>query len=132
MSPKGTTTQAPAAPNGIVLSLLPPLALRPNPSAFASNAASARQGPPASDGFNPEGRKKFSRAAGANAPDGGKPNAAGQIATDSGLDGYDGLVVGRPIEFANATAFCQFFTSKSPRTVLALIGRLRCRPPLKL
>ena len=115
-----------------MLSHLPPLTPSPNPSALASNAASARQGPPASDGFNPEGRKKFSIAAGANAPEGGKPNAAGQIATDSGLDGYEGLVVGSPIELANATAFCQFLTSKSPRTVLALIGRLRCRPPLKL
>ena len=56
----------------------------------------------------------------------------GQIATASGLDGYDGLVVGSPTELAKATAFCQFFTSKSPRTVLALIGRFRCRPPLKL
>src|ERR1700733_12708795 len=132
MSPKGTTTQAPAVPNGSVLSHLPPFAPSPNPSALASSAASARQGPPASDGFSPEGRKKFNIAAGANAPDGGKPNAPGQIATASGLEGYDGLVVGSPIEFAKATAFCQFFTSKSPRTALALIGRLRCRPPLKL
>ena len=42
------------------------------------------------------------------------------------------------IDFASAFdvgslyAFCQLATSKSPRIVLALIGRFRWRPPLKL
>src|ERR1700690_32591 len=112
MSPKGTTTPPPAELKGRVLSHLLPFGPSPRPSALASKAASARQGPPASDGFNPDGRKKFNMAAGANAQEGGRPNAPGQIATASGLEGYEGLVVGIPTALAKATAFCQFFTSK--------------------
>src|SRR5580692_5708794 len=134
MSPKGTTTQPPAELNGRVLSHLPLVGPSPNPSALARRTASCRQGPPASDGFNPDGRKKFNIAAGANVRDGGRvaPSAPGQICTCNGPDGYSGLVGRMLFALANATAFCQFFTSKSPRTVFALIGRFRCRPPLKL
>src|SRR5580692_1547102 len=132
MSPKGTTTQPPAELNGRVLSHLPPVGPSPNPSALARRTASVRQGPPARDGFNPDGRKKFNIAAGANAPVGVPVIAPGQICTCNGPDGYNGLVVGIPAALAKATALCQFSTSKSPRTVFALIGRFRCRPPLKL
>src|SRR5277367_1497709 len=132
MSPKGTITQPPAESKGSVALHLLPLGPSPNPSALASRAASARQGPPANDGFNPDGRKKFNIAAGANAPVGVPVIAPGQICTCSGPEGYNGLVVGIPTALAKATAFCQFFTSRSPRAVLALIGRFKCRPPLKL
>src|SRR2546427_12100157 len=76
MSLKGTRTHPPAAPNASVGSHLPPFGPIPNPSALASNAASAKHGPPASDGFNPDGRKKFNIAAGANCPVGLPVNAA--------------------------------------------------------
>src|SRR5207248_2383713 len=132
MSLKGTRTHPPAAPNASVGSHLPPFGPIPNPSALASNAASAKHGPPASDGFNPDGRKKFNIAAGANCPVGFPVNAAGQMDTPSGLEGYRGLLGGIPAAFAPAIAACQFFSSKSPRVVLALMGRFRCRPPLKL
>src|SRR5579863_5588776 len=127
MSPKGTTTQPPAESNGRLLSHLPPVGPSPNPSALARTTASGRHCPPASDGFSPDGRKKFNIAAGANVRDGGRvlPNAPGQICTCNGPDGYNGLVVGIPAALAKATALCQFCTSKSPRTVLAMIGRFR-------
>jgi len=36
------------------------------------------------------------------------------------------------LEAGSLKAACQFAVSRSPRTVLALIGRFRWRPPLKL
>ena len=84
---------------------------------------------PAMAGFSPDGRKKFDQrgakrtrlAAGIDAamelaPQ--RPHVSGLVPASAALD--------------QSTAACQFFTSKSPRTVLALIGRFRCRPPLKL
>src|SRR5260221_12295486 len=71
-------------------------------------------------GFNPDGRKKFINAVGTYGPAGPTP----QLFTNSGLS------VGSAAPAASAA--CQFFTSRSPRVVLALIGRFRCRPPLKL
>src|ERR1700730_1422723 len=71
-------------------------------------------------GFKPEERKKFSRAGGTYGPPGPTP----QLLTNSGLS----LGCAAPA----AIAACQFFTSRSPRVVLALMGRFKCRPPLKL
>src|SRR2546430_543723 len=92
MSLKGTRTHPPAPPNASVGSHLPPFGPIPNPSALASNAASAKHGPPSSDGFNPDGRKKFNIAAGANCPVGIHVNASGQIDNPNGLEGYRVLV----------------------------------------
>src|SRR5580693_3514822 len=71
-------------------------------------------------GFKPEGRKKFTSDAGTNGPPGPTP----QPFCDSGLS------VGSAAPAAIAA--CQFFSSRSPRVVLALMGRFIWRPPLKL
>src|SRR5438067_11219709 len=75
-------------------------------------------------GFNPEGRKKFISAAETHGAPVVvlKPQGAAPAPTASGPD--DALEVGSP------SAVRQFCSRKSPRVVLALIGRLRWRPPL--
>src|SRR5215470_2358225 len=65
-----------------------------------------------SDWFSPDGRKKFVTAAGTNGPAGPTPQAVTEI----------GSVLG--VMAPAATAACQFFSSRSPRVGLALIGRL--------
>src|SRR5436853_2423698 len=93
-----------------------------NPFAFAIEVANAAQGAktPLSDGLNPDGRKKLNCGAGTNAPAGPAP----QLAT------CKGNAVGAIAPAA--TAFSQFDTSNSEFTVFALMGRFKCRPPLKL
>src|ERR1700746_1843393 len=71
------------------------------------------------DGVNPDGRKKFVRAA---ATHGAPvmpltPHGAAPDPTNSGPPAA--------AEFGSPNAACQFFTSRSPRGVLALIGRFR-------
>src|SRR5215813_5386608 len=66
-----------------------------------------------SDGFSPDGRKKFVTAAGTKGPAGPTPQPATWI----------GNVLG--VIAPAARAFCQFFNSRSPRVGLALMGRLR-------
>src|SRR5437764_384999 len=88
-------------------------------------------------GFNPDGRKKFVSAAGTyGCPLGLAPHGANTVGsavpTNSGLLGKLGLPGIMFCASAAAIAACQFLTSKSPRTVFALIGRLRWWPPLKL
>src|ERR1700690_134767 len=104
MSPKGTTTPPPAELKGRVLSHLLPFGPSPSPSALASKAASARQGPPASDGFNSDGRKKFSIAAGAN----GHRQRAGWI---RGIGGWNSDGIGEsnrilPVLYQQVSACC--------------------------
>src|SRR5262245_1326101 len=70
------------------------------------------------DGLTPEGRKKFVSAAGTYGP----PAPTPQPLT------VNGLSVGAAAPAA--TAASRFLTIRSPRTVFALIGRLRCLPPL--
>src|SRR5581483_7793325 len=85
----------------------------------------------ASDGFNPDGRKKLVKAAATHGapealtPQGAPPAVAGSAPTPSGPS------VLAP-EVGSVKAVCQFASSACGRTALALIGRFRCRPPLKL
>src|SRR5713226_5811251 len=88
----------------------------PNPSAAITELIKAWQGagtPGNRDGLIPDGRKKLTTAAGINGPAGPMPHPA----TDSGL------VVG--VAAPAATALSQLPTSRSPRTVFALMGRFR-------
>src|ERR1700731_2691093 len=121
MSPKGTQFASVAGLQAVLSPSAPKICCA-NPThgapAVGSNA-------PAIAGFSPEGRKKFTRAAETHgAPLGLKPQGAAPDPTLSGP--------AAAFEVGSVKATCQFFTSKSPRTVLALIGRFRCRPPLKL
>src|SRR5262249_4608738 len=70
-------------------------------------------------GFSPEGRKKFVRAA--------ATHGAPEMALTPQGKGPEPTKRGPPVarEFGSASAACQFFTSRSPRTVLALMGRFR-------
>src|SRR5438105_2731296 len=98
----------------------PPPTVRP--LALATVVASAVHGANTaeSEGLNPDGRKKLNCGAGTNAPAGPAP----QLAT------CKGNAVGAIAPAA--TAFSQFDTSNSEFTVFALMGRFKCRPPLKL
>src|SRR6266496_3634083 len=73
-------------------------------------------------GFRPPGRKKFIRAEFTHGPRAPDPQGAAPVPT------VNGLPTGSPA----AIAAFRFLTIRSPRMVLALMGRLRCRPPLKL
>src|SRR6266567_4306379 len=73
-------------------------------------------------GFRPPGRKKFIRAEFTQGPRAPNPQGAVPVPT------VNGLPTGSP---AAIEAF-RLPTIRSPRMVFALIGRLRCRPPLKL
>src|SRR5581483_128553 len=100
----------------------------------AAKSASAKgthgaKGPPAREGFNPDGRKKLTIAAGTKngsfAPGiGFAPHGVAPVPTDNGLS----LARFAPA----ATAACQFSVSRSPRAVFALIGRFNRRPPFQL
>src|SRR5437868_6795544 len=122
MSPKGTQFASDvkgshAALNPWVVRLL------------SMDSARATQAPPpppisasAIAGFKPPGRKKFIRAALTHGPSAPDPQGAAPVPT------VNGLPTGSP---AAINAF-KLATIRSPRMVLALIGRLRWRPPLKL
>src|SRR5580704_5601164 len=73
---------------------------------------------PAIEGFSPPGRKKFVIAESTHRPPGPTPHPLMA----------NGLANPAPAAFA----FRKFESSKSPRIAFALIGRFRCRPPLKL
>src|ERR1039458_9213436 len=79
---------------------------------------------PAIEGFRPPGRKKFIReeSTATGAPEG--------VNTHPTVNGLAGGVW--PVASAYPYADMKFATIKSPRMVLALIGRFRWRPPLKL
>src|SRR5579862_1299244 len=69
-------------------------------------------------GLSPPGRKKFVSAAETQGTPPTKPHGAEPAPTNNGPAAA--LEVGSP------KATCQFFTSRSPRVVLALMGRFRC------
>src|SRR5581483_4792609 len=75
-------------------------------------------------GFSPEGRKKFINAEDTQgAPVVGlKPHGAAPVPTASGPD--------VALDVGSVNAVRQFSSRKSPRVVLALIGRFKWRPPL--
>src|SRR6266568_8405289 len=89
----------------------------PAPAAFNAMAMA---------GFSPEGRKKFVSAAETQGAPvlGLMPHGAAPAPTCSGP--------AAAFEVGSLKAACQLFSRKSPRVVLALMGRFRCRPPLKL
>src|SRR5450432_741334 len=121
MSPKGTQ---PVNVAGSQLVLNPWLARLPSidwASATHDPPPPARSAP-AIAGFRPPGRKKFMRAAFTQGPSVPDPQGAPVVPT------VNGLPTGSP---AAMEAF-RLATIKSPRIVFALMGRLRCRPPLKL
>src|SRR5579863_1096967 len=123
MSLKGTQLARPETP-GLHFVFRPVAAKSANAS--GTHGASA---PPANDGLSPEGRKKLTIAAGTkngrlDPGTGFAPQGTAPVPTDNGLS------VGK---FAPAaTAACQFSVSRSPRAVLALMGRFRRRPPFQL
>src|SRR5579864_3503726 len=121
MSPKGTQFARVAGLQAVLRPSAPRICCA-NPTqgaaAVGSNAAAIA-------GFSPDGRKKFTNAAETHAtPLELKPQGAAPAPTLRGP--------AAAFEVGSVKATCQFFTSKSPRTVLALIGRFRCLPPLKL
>src|ERR1700730_15549857 len=75
-------------------------------------------------GFKPPGRKKFVSAAETQGTPPTNPHGTEPAPTNSGP--------AAAFELVSLRATCQFLTSRSPRVVLALMGRFRCRPPLKL
>src|SRR5271165_6182522 len=75
-------------------------------------------------GFRPPGRKKFVSAADTQGTPPTNPHGVDPAPTNSGP--------ALALEVGSPKATCQFLTSRSPRVVLALMGRLRWRPPLKL
>jgi len=79
---------------------------------------------PAMAGFRPPGRKKLVSAAETHGTPPTNPQGAAPAPTKSGP--------AAALELGLLSATCQFFTSRSPRVVLALMGRFRWRPPLKL
>src|SRR5258708_27315802 len=125
MSPKGM--QLAREVRGSHAALNPWLA-RP----LSMDSASCKQGIPtppgaaisasAIAGFRPPGRKKFIRAELTQGPRAPDPQGAAPVPT------VNGLPTGSP---AAIEAF-KLATIKSPRIVLALMGRFRWRPPLKL
>src|ERR1700674_5598959 len=96
------------------------------------DSASCRQGIPAPPGaasrapameeFNPPRRKKFISAELIQGPSGPLPQGNAPPPTVNGLAGV----------CPAASAALKLATIKSPRIVLALMGRFRWRPPLKL
>src|SRR5258708_8757916 len=118
MSLKGTQLVSPDAPG-----------LQPAFSPVACKSASAKgtqgvNGPPANEGLIPDGRKKLTSAEGTK-----NGSFAPGIGFAPQLAMARGLVEG---EAPAATAACQFAASRSPRAALALIGRFRWCPPLKM
>src|SRR6266852_6260327 len=75
-------------------------------------------------GFRPPGRKKFVSAAETQGTPLTNPHGAEAAPTKSGP--------AAAFEVGSLRATCQFLTSRSPRVVLALMGRFRWRPALKL
>src|SRR5882672_4526428 len=121
MSPKGTQLSRVV---GSQLALNPWLARLVSmdwPRATQEPAPAASSAP-ATDGFNPPGRKKFISEELTQGPSKPEPQGTPSPPTVKGL-----LGVSPP-----ASAALKLATIRSPRTVLALIGRLRWRPPLKL
>src|ERR1700686_3677507 len=121
MSPKGT--QFCRDVNGSHAALKPWLArLVSIPSAAATQAlAPARLKASAMEGFNPPGLKKFIRGELTHAPT-PDPHGTEPVPTVNELAGV----------CPAASAALKLTTIKSPRIVLALIGRFKFRPPLKL
>src|SRR6202142_404830 len=78
------------------------------------------------DAFKPPGRKKLVSAADTQGLwlVGLMPQGAAPLPTAKGPKAE--------FEAGSPCAASKLATSRSPRCVLALIGRLRCRPPLKL
>src|SRR6266550_2902896 len=72
------------------------------------------------DGFNPPGRKKFIIGALTHGPKGPDPHGTAPVPTVKGLAAV----------CPAARAALKLATIRSPRIVLALIGRFRWRPPL--
>src|ERR1700722_5020220 len=120
MSPKGT--QFCSEVNGSHAVLKPCLArLDSIPSASVTHAlAPAAASASAIDGFSPPGRKKFISGELTHGPSGPDPQGKVPVPTVNGL----------AADCPAASADSKFATIRSPRTVLALIGRFRCRPPL--
>src|ERR1043165_6948195 len=79
---------------------------------------------PAIAGFKPPGRKKFVSAEETHGTPLTNPQGAAPAPTKSGP--------AAALELGSPSATCQFLTIRSPRVVLALMGRFRCRPALKL
>src|SRR3974390_2063985 len=85
---------------------------------------------PMIDGFRPPGRKKFISEASTKGSGPSGPPAGLHPLTVNGLAG-----VGKRVGLLKATesvmAALKFATIRSPRMVLALMGRFRWRPPVK-
>src|ERR1700722_9506722 len=100
-----------------------------SPANFRSAWARGTQGAnkAATEGFSPPGLKSLTNVAGTK-----KGIAPGRAA--KGLGPHDATPNGLEPVAAGfvANAASQFSVSRSPRTVLALMGRFRWRPPLKL
>src|ERR1700692_3208290 len=75
-------------------------------------------------GFKPDGRKKFISAAETQGTLLTAPQGAGPEPTKGGPPDAP--------EVTSPRATCQFLTKRSPRGVLAFIGRFRWRPPVEL
>src|SRR3954468_15479358 len=115
MSPKGTH---PLKVAGSQLALKPGIEAT-MAAACPIQAGSANAYAPMMEGFNPPGRKKFIREASTKGvPLGETPHPL----TVKGLDALS----------PDASAALKFLIIRSPRMVLALMGRFRWRPPLKL
>src|SRR5579864_9660662 len=120
MSPNGTQPPNPPVTVGAQLALNPwaarPLSMdspsckhgMPAPPGAASSA-------PAIEGFKPPGRKKFISAELTQGPSGPTPQGRAPLPTVKGLAGV----------CPAARAALKLATIKSPRTVLALMGRFK-------
>src|ERR1700687_3665675 len=120
MSPKGTQPENPPVTVGAQLALNPWLA-----SLLSVSSPSCRQGipappgaassAPAIEGFKPPGRKKFISAELTQGPSRPLPQGTAPLPTVKGLAGV----------CPAASAALKLATIRSPRTVLALMGRFR-------
>src|SRR5947209_13306750 len=92
-------------------------------SAWATHVTSPTpSNAPAIEGFKPLGRKKFIKDELTHGPAGPLPQWVFPPPTVNGL----------PTVCPSPSALRKLLTIRSPRTVLALIGRFKWRPPLKL
>src|SRR5438477_1180067 len=119
MSPKGTQPVNPPVKVGAQFALNPWLA-RLLSIDSASCTHGIAEGPaamraPAIEGFKPPGRKKFINAELIHGPSAPDPQGVLPLPTVKGLAGV----------CPEASAALKFATIKSPRTVLALMGRFR-------
>src|SRR5271169_2348961 len=114
MSPKGTQPTKVAGLQ-FVLNPCPARLLSIDWARLTHAPPPPRSRAPAMEGFKPPGRKKFISAELTHGPSEPDPQGTAPVPTVNGLLGV----------CPAAMAALKFCTIKSPRTVLALIGRLR-------